>query len=192
MTRAFGAQPHHSNRVFDLDAVLGERESGTARLEEAVSVYRAALQERTRERVPLDWAMTQTNLGSALRRLGERESGTVRLEEAVSVYRAALQERTRERVPLQWAMTQTNLGTALRTLGKRTNDGRALCEALRSHCQAWAVFAEGAPYYAKETKDEIVHDIQGLREVWAAAVAQTCLAEHATVLQQMGISRETN
>ena len=35
---------------------LGERESGTARLEEAVAAYRAALEERTRERVPLDWA----------------------------------------------------------------------------------------------------------------------------------------
>src|SRR5207245_1644880 len=32
---------------------LGERESGTARLEEAVEAYRAALKEYTRERVPL-------------------------------------------------------------------------------------------------------------------------------------------
>src|SRR5208337_5683838 len=32
-------------------AVLGERESGTARLEEAVAAYRAALEERTCERV---------------------------------------------------------------------------------------------------------------------------------------------
>ncbi len=55
---------------------LGERESGTARLEEAVAAYRAALEERTRERVPLDWAMTQNNLGAALqdaRRAGERD-----------------------------------------------------------------------------------------------------------------------
>ena len=44
----------------------GERESGTARLEEAVAAYRAALEEWTRERVPLDWAMTQNNLGNAL------------------------------------------------------------------------------------------------------------------------------
>ena len=54
---------------------LGERESGTARLEEAVAAYRAALEERTRERVPLDWATTQNNLGNALvsaRRAGER------------------------------------------------------------------------------------------------------------------------
>ena len=69
---------------------LGERESGTARLEEAVAAYRAALEERTRERVPLDWATTQNNLGIALWTLGERESGTARLEEAVAAYRAAL------------------------------------------------------------------------------------------------------
>ena len=71
---------------------LGERESGTARLEEAVAAYRAALEERTRERVPLHWAMTQNNLGNALLTLGERESGTARLEEAVAAYRAALEE----------------------------------------------------------------------------------------------------
>ena len=66
---------------------LGERESGTARLEEAVAAYRLALEEWTRERVPLDWAMTQMNLGNALATLGERESGTARLEEAVAAYR---------------------------------------------------------------------------------------------------------
>ena len=92
---------------------LGKRESGTARLEEAVEAYRDALKERTRERVPLDWATTQTNLGLALWTLGERESGTARLEEAVEAYRDALKEYTRERVPLDWAMTQNNLGTAL-------------------------------------------------------------------------------
>ena len=56
-------------------ATLGERESGTARLEEAVAAYRAALEEWTRERVPLQWAMTQKNLGNALgaRRARERD-----------------------------------------------------------------------------------------------------------------------
>jgi hypothetical protein len=68
--------------------------SGTARLEEAVTGFRAALEERTRERVPLDWALTQNNLGNALWKLGDRESRTARLEEVVTAYRAALQERT--------------------------------------------------------------------------------------------------
>ena len=50
---------------------LGERESGTTRLEEAVAAYRAALEENTRARVPLEWAQTQMNLGVALWVLGD-------------------------------------------------------------------------------------------------------------------------
>ncbi len=109
---------------------LGERESGTARLEEAVAAYRAALEERTRERVPLDWAQTQSNLGNALRTLGERESGTARLEEAVAACRAALEERTRERDPLGWAATEDSLGDALRALGERESGTARLEEAV--------------------------------------------------------------
>jgi hypothetical protein len=55
---------------------LGEREGGTARLEEAVAAFRDALKERTRERVPLDWAATQDNLKTALRLLDERKRQT--------------------------------------------------------------------------------------------------------------------
>ena len=69
---------------------LGDRESGTARLEEAVAAFSAALEERSRDRVALDWAMTQNNLGTALSTLGERESGTSRLEEAVASWDACL------------------------------------------------------------------------------------------------------
>ena len=73
-------------------ATLGEQESETERLHEAIAAYRAALEEWTRERVPLQWATAQMNLGNALLRLGEREGGSAPLEEAVSAYRAALEE----------------------------------------------------------------------------------------------------
>ena len=63
---SMGDDPEQSGRTPC--AELGCRESGTARLEEAVEAYRAALKERTRERVPLQWAMTQNNLGVALPR----------------------------------------------------------------------------------------------------------------------------
>jgi len=117
-------------------SVLGERESGTAKLEEAVVAYREALKEWTRERVPLDWARTQNNLGSALSSLGERESGTAKLEEAVVAYREALKEWTRERVPLQWAGTQNNLGTALSSLGRRGSGTEKLEEAIAAYREA--------------------------------------------------------
>lgn len=55
-----------------------------------VTAYREVLKERTRERVPLDWAVTLNSLGNALTTLGQRESGTAQLEEAVAAYDAAL------------------------------------------------------------------------------------------------------
>jgi tetratricopeptide (TPR) repeat protein len=116
-------------------ALRSTRSAGgrAARREEAVAAYRAALQERTRERVPLNWAATQNNLGAALHTLGGRESGPAWLEEAVAAYRAALQERTRERVPLNWAATQNNLGAALQTLGERESGTARLEEAVAAY-----------------------------------------------------------
>ena len=90
----------------------------------------------TRERVPLDWAGTQMNLGNALRVLGERESGTARLEEAVAAFRDALQELTRVRVPLDWATTQMNLGNALEVLGERESGTARLEEAVAAYRDA--------------------------------------------------------
>ena len=87
------AKPRRSgleNNLANALRTLGERESGPAHLTEAVAAYRAALEERTRDRVPLDWAMTQNNLANALATLGERESGAARLEEAIVAFDACL------------------------------------------------------------------------------------------------------
>jgi len=71
------------NNLGNALARLGERESGTARLEEAVTAYRAALEERTRERVPLDWAMSTGNQGVALMLLAERLGDVTKARSAV-------------------------------------------------------------------------------------------------------------
>jgi len=84
---------HWASTQNDLGNVLlalGQRESGTTRLEESVAAYLDALKEWTRERAPLDWARTQNNLGLAFWALGERESGTVRLEAAITGFRNVL------------------------------------------------------------------------------------------------------
>ena len=71
-------------------ATIGEQAGSNDDLRQAVTAYRDALQEKTRERVPLQWAMTQNNLGTALTSLGERESGTAHLAEAVTAFGEAL------------------------------------------------------------------------------------------------------
>ena len=118
----------------------GKAKGINAALLVAISAYRAALEELTRERVPLQWATTQNNLGNALWTLGGREGGTARLEEAVQAFRAALEEWTRERVPLDWATTQNNLGNALSTLGGRESGTARLEEAVQAYRAALEVF----------------------------------------------------
>jgi tetratricopeptide (TPR) repeat protein len=110
---------------------LGERESGTARLEEAVVVFREALKEFTRERAPFQWAKTQNNLGNAFSALGERDSGTTRLEQAVAAYDEALKEFTRERMPLRSAMITGKQGAALLLLAERVGDSNTAQTAVR-------------------------------------------------------------
>ncbi len=109
---------------------FGDRAGRNDALLASLDLYALALCEAPRDRVPLDWAATQNNLGNALWTLGKREGGTARLEEAVAAYHAALQERTRERVPLDWAATQNNLGNALGTLGERESGTARLEEAV--------------------------------------------------------------
>jgi tetratricopeptide (TPR) repeat protein len=105
----------------------GDERGDNNALRQAIKLYGRVLEIMTRERVPLDWATTQNNLGAALRVLGGRESGPARLEEAVAAFRAALQEWTRERVPLAWATTQSNLGAALATLGGLSRQATSMC-----------------------------------------------------------------
>ncbi len=69
--------------------------------------------EITRERVPLDWAATQTNLGTALEKLGGPRAGPCVWRRLWWPIARRLEERTRERVPLDWAASQNNLGNAL-------------------------------------------------------------------------------
>ena len=78
---------------------LGERESGTARLEEAISAYREALQKRTRARAPLEWAMTQENLALAYRALYDKSAEPRRLDDALAAIAAALDGYRKAKAP---------------------------------------------------------------------------------------------
>ena len=103
-------------------------------LDRAIAAYREALEQRTRDCVPLKWAATQNNLGNALRVLGERGDDDA-LKDAISAYREALKEYARDHLPLEWAATQNNLGIALLTLGDRGDDA-ALTDAIAAFREA--------------------------------------------------------
>ena len=69
----------------------GDRAELMARLEEAVAAYREALKERTRERVPLDWAENFGNEGVALILLAERRGDAAMAKTALSQINTAFE-----------------------------------------------------------------------------------------------------
>ena len=103
-------------------AALARHEGGPMHLEEAVVAFRLALDERTRERVPVDWAMAQLNLGNALMELGEGEEGTERLEEAVAVLRGALEVFQAADASFYAEPAEASLRRAERVLRQRQGD----------------------------------------------------------------------
>ncbi len=92
-------------------------------MEIAITGYEIALTITTREAFPVDWAMTQYNLGNAYfyRILGEKADN---IEQALAAYHEALTIRTREAFPVEWATTQNNLGNAYlyRILGEKAGN----------------------------------------------------------------------
>lgn len=86
-------------------------------MERALSAFHDALTVRTRNRFPMDWAATQSNLGGVLVSLGWIKNDPQLIVEAVVVLRGALSERTRDKMPFDWAVTSHELGNALASLG---------------------------------------------------------------------------
>lgn len=134
-TRATGPRQHGAalNGLGMALGILGEREAGTARLEDAVAAFEGALSHWTRESAPRDWAQVQMNLGNAFRILGVHSGDPKHLEAAIAAYRCALEERTRDSEPFEWARTHMNLGTALNALGEREDGTARLKDAVTAY-----------------------------------------------------------
>ena len=166
---------------------LGERESGTERLEQAVDAYQATLKVHTRKRVPPNWARTQRSLGDALLRLGEREVGTERLEQAVDAYQAALKVHTREQVWTNWAMTQNNLSVALKSLGERETGTERLEQAVNACREALKVHTrEQVPLNWAMTQNNLGDALTtlGEREVGTERLEQAVNAHRAALKER--------
>ncbi|MEM7713876.1 MAG: CHAT domain-containing protein, partial [Cyanobacteria bacterium P01_A01_bin.68] len=80
-------------------------------IEKAIAFYNAALEVRTRNEFPQDWATTQINLANAYKNRG-KESKADNIENAITFSKAALEVYTRNDFPQRWAMTQNNLANA--------------------------------------------------------------------------------
>lgn len=113
----------------DLGSMLemrGRRQTAGPDIEEAIRLFRTALEEVPRQQFPGEWKLLQANLGVALCELGTQVGVPARIEEAVAVLHEALTERARADAPDEWL--QESLGVALMGLGKQ--DTARLIEAV--------------------------------------------------------------
>ncbi|MBX3568484.1 MAG: caspase family protein [Rhizobiaceae bacterium] len=110
---------------------------------QSVVAYTMAMQELTRDKVPLQWAATQNNLANAYQALAYRQRDPAQsmsyLNQSADAQRAALTEMTQERAPLMWASVKTNLGRTLMMIGQAA---RTPAEGLPRFAEAVAAARE--------------------------------------------------
>ncbi len=128
------------NDLGNCHRAIGETQSGGGHLTRARNAFEKALTITPRQRNPHDWAIFQTNLGSALSELGIRNADYSLLSQAINAHRACLQVWTKNVGPLDWAMAQNNLGTALQELGHRTDDADLMQWAVEAHRATLTVY----------------------------------------------------
>jgi uncharacterized caspase-like protein len=124
----------------------GERSAGTADLERAADILRAAIDAEALRPLPAKRALLQSDLALVLMSLGDRSAGTETLDEAATAARAALRIRTREAAPMEWARLNNNLGSTLFAIGQRERHRDRLEEAAAAYRDALSVWTpQNAP-----------------------------------------------
>jgi uncharacterized caspase-like protein len=211
-----GAQNNIGNVYRALGLRMTDLNIAAGRHVQSVGAYLGALQELTRERVPLQWASVQQNLANAYLSLArlQRDSGTTQgyLRQAEEAQNAALQEMTRERAPSMWANVKLGLGETMQLMAFRAATPEEARSALRSaadaQAQALEIFtkdnapstwgnAQVALGYTLQLLSQQEHDPAAKREhlVRAEAIQRTALeafpketrpSERAALLHSLG------
>ncbi|MEJ5313563.1 MAG: CHAT domain-containing protein, partial [Anaerolinea sp.] len=96
--------------------------------------YQNALQIRTRDAAPSDWAMTQHSLGNLFLRRYERSGQDAHAQTAQAHYQNALLVYTRDAAPSHWATVQHSLGNLFLDRYERSGED-AHAQTAQAHYQ---------------------------------------------------------
>jgi tetratricopeptide (TPR) repeat protein len=94
----------------------------------ATDAFRAALEVKTKQSLPQNWANAENNLGVAFADEAARVNGSQAadlLTKAEEAFQAALEVRTRENLPQDWANTEDNLAAALESQAEHSGGAKA-------------------------------------------------------------------
>ena len=161
------------------DRIRGDRAQN---LEEAIAAYRQALEVRTRQAMPVEWAQVMMNLANAYayRIRGDRAQN---LEEAIAAYRQALEILTPDGLPddcRRAARGWANLCFAEGRYAEVVEPYRLAMQAAENLLRASLV---------RGSKEVELGEIQGLPARAAYALARLGLLEEAVVALESGRAR---
>ncbi len=116
--------------------MYGNQSISNEALQQAVDTLREAIRLLDLKQEPLELAMLQNNLGSALQQLGARKGDPSLLEEAIAILRLAEKEPALKQKSIAWETVQFNLGIALGDQGKRETGTKRLTESITAFRKA--------------------------------------------------------
>lgn len=119
---------------------IADQKNDLGRLAEAVQAYHTALMGISRTSDPMNWALTQINLGATLELQGWREDNNQRLRESIEAYRHAQEVFGRDAQPMHWAAAENGICVALRRLGGARTDPDLLEDAVATCRSAAEVY----------------------------------------------------
>ena len=132
----------------------------------AIKAYQEVLKVITLEKFPVDYAMTQNNIGIAYRTLGEVEDQAENCKRAIKACKEALKIYTLEKFPIQFAITQNNIGNAYVRLGEVEEKVQNCKRAIKAYQEALKVrILEKFPMDYAMTQNNIGNAYRTLGEV---------------------------
>jgi len=126
--------------VGNVLAAMWRLKDDPARLDRAVSAYKAAISIEHDEDDPLNWALTQNQLGAALQAQAVRDKDPAPLRAAADAYRAVATALGAHLHVNDWALAQAHLGDVLVKLSHYGDAAQHLKSASEAYQQALKVF----------------------------------------------------
>jgi len=119
---------HHS--IGDVMGFIGQRSGSIHYLEQAALSYEQALEIRTEDKMPLEWAQTTFNFALVMHTIGQLEDDASMLKQALGSYKQAVNLLPRKEDGEAWAAAFCSVGTVLYQLGTHRRGSRTLEQAL--------------------------------------------------------------
>ena len=118
------------------ELALANHEDRRSSLLKAIQAYLEALEIRTLEQFPMDYARTQNNLGAAYANFGRGRGQGPELQEGHTGLPGGSQNQHSRQFPRDYAMAQNNLGSTYRTLAEVEDKDQNCQKAIKAYQEA--------------------------------------------------------